>query len=75
MLFIKFIRWADESDFNNVLKSVDNAKQIVFISYSHFLDDRYSKGIGCISLRHSTSQRSIVIDFIGSFKITLMMDL
>ena len=62
--FIAFIRWADESDFNNVLESADNAKKIIIV-YSHFLDDEYSKGN--ISLKHSTTQRGKVIRFLSEF--------
>lgn len=62
--FIAFIRWSDERNFNNVLESADNAKEIVS-SYSRFLNDEYSKGN--ISLKHSTAQRGKVIRFLSEF--------
>lgn len=62
--FIAFIRWADESNFNNVLDSVENSKKIIIL-YSRFLDDEYSKGN--ISLKHSKTQRGKVVRFLSEF--------
>mgnify|MGYP003607632798 CR=1 FL=1 len=62
--FVSFIRWSDQNNFNNVLEDYENSMKI-FISYSEFLNNRYSKGD--ISLKHSDTQQARVLNLLSIF--------
>lgn len=62
--FISFIRWSDQNKFNNILEDYKNSMKI-FISYSEFLNNRYSKGD--ISLKHFNTQQARVLKFLFIF--------
>lgn len=62
--FITFIRWSDQNKFNNALEDYENTMKI-FMTYSNFLDNQYSKGEIC--LKHSATQKARVLKFISIY--------
>ena len=62
--FIYFIRWSDQNNFNNILEDYENSMKI-FIAYSEYLNNRYSKGD--VSLKHSITQQARVLKFLSIF--------